>query len=269
VYSFTTTTGQGKGSAGSPGAAAWRLPYHDDFDGYPNDATPKYVSDLGGTFATAPCRGRDGRCLRALVDQQPVRWNNTANHPLSIVGDPADWHDYQVSVDAMLEQAGSLDLGGRVTNGTSGYHLKLTSDGNWTLAKVTPTGNATTLASGATPRRRRPLAHPLAHPAHARGDRLDRRANPGHRQRQHLRHRPGSPASPPGRTPNSTTSPSLPRRARPRSCHSTTSTPRRSSCPGRASRAPSARRPPTPGPSRRPTSRSRCSHPPAGPPRPP
>jgi hypothetical protein len=151
VYTFTTTSGQGKGTAASPGAAAWPLPYQDNFDSYPPDTTPKYVSDLGSTFATAPCGGgRGGGCLRSVVGQQPVQWNSLDNHPLTVVGDPQNWHNYQVGVDAMLEQAGSVDLGGRVVNGVSGYHFVVRSAGTWTLQKVDSSGAATTLADGTT-----------------------------------------------------------------------------------------------------------------------
>jgi uncharacterized repeat protein (TIGR01451 family) len=149
VYSFTTTNGQGKGTAAPPPETAWPLPYHDNFESYPADATPKYISDLGGTFATAPCQGgRSGMCLRQVVSTQPVQWNSVDNRPLTIVGDPANWHDYQVGVDAMLEQSGSVDLGGRVVNGVSGYHFIVRSTGQWTLQKVDSSGSPTTLASG-------------------------------------------------------------------------------------------------------------------------
>jgi O-glycosyl hydrolase len=151
VYTFTTTGGQGKGTATSPAAAAWKLPYADNFDSYRADATPHYVSDLGGTFATAPCGGgRTGMCLRSVVDTQPVRWNSLDNHPLTVVGDPHNWHNYQVGVDALLEQDGSVEVGGRVSNGVSGYHLTVHSDGQWALTKVSPTGASTTLATGTT-----------------------------------------------------------------------------------------------------------------------
>jgi hypothetical protein len=151
VYSFTTTSGQGKGMATSPSAAPWPLPYHDNFESYPADSTPRYFSDLGGTFATAPCEGgRSGMCLRSVVSQQPVQWNGTDNYPLTVVGDPANWHNYQVGVDAMLEQSGSVDLGGRVINGVSGYHLIVSSSGQWKLTKVDSSGTVTALASGTT-----------------------------------------------------------------------------------------------------------------------
>ncbi|HEY7048867.1 MAG TPA: discoidin domain-containing protein, partial [Jatrophihabitantaceae bacterium] len=150
VYTFTTTDGAGKGTAVSPPATPWKLPYHDNFDTYPVDSSPRYVSDLGSTFATAPCPGRPGQCLRSVVSQQPVQWNSLDNRPLTVVGDPANWHDYQVGLDARLEQSGTVDLGGRVVNGVSGYHLIVHSPGDWTLAKVSPSGTSTPLASGHT-----------------------------------------------------------------------------------------------------------------------
>lgn len=149
VYSFSTTDRQGKGAASSPAAPAWSLPYHDNFDSYPADSTPRFFSDIGGTFATAPCQGgRAGMCLRSVVGQEPVRWTDTADRPLTVVGDPVNWHNYHVNVDALMEQSGSVDVGGRVVNGVSGYHLTVASAGHWTLTKVTPDGVSTTLASG-------------------------------------------------------------------------------------------------------------------------
>jgi hypothetical protein len=84
------------------------------------------------------------------VDQQPVQWNNLDNHPLTVIGDPKNWQDYDVGVDARLDQAGSVDVGARVINGVSGYHLTAGSDGHWTLTRVAPDGTVSTLASGFT-----------------------------------------------------------------------------------------------------------------------
>jgi hypothetical protein len=83
-----------------------------------------------------------------VVSQQPVQWNHTDNFPLTIVGDPDHWTNYQAGVDALLEQGGAVELGGRTVNGVSGYHLRITSAGGWTLNKVTPDGKGTVLASG-------------------------------------------------------------------------------------------------------------------------
>ncbi|WP_051898872.1 hypothetical protein [Sciscionella sediminilitoris] len=141
VYSFSTKGGQGKGSASAPAAHPWQLPYSEDFEHGP---TPRYLSDLGGSFANAPCTGRSGHCLRQEVDRQPVQWNKLHNAPKTVIGDP-DWTDYTVGVDARLAAKGTVDLGARVVNGTSGYHLLLNSDGGWQLVKRTADGTQKSL----------------------------------------------------------------------------------------------------------------------------
>jgi hypothetical protein len=146
LYSLTTTDGQGKGDAVPPPSTAWRLPYQDNFDRYPSGATPRYFSDLGSVFEVAGCgAGRDGRCLRSVVDHQPIQWNGVANYPLTVVGDPKTWRDYRVQVDAMLEQPGGVELAGRSRNGTGGYRLQVKDTGTWRLWRG---GDGATLATG-------------------------------------------------------------------------------------------------------------------------
>lgn len=152
VYTLTTTTGQSKGTAASPAAAPWSLPYHENFDEYTNGVTPRYFSDLGGAFQTAPCAGgRLGMCLRQVITQQPIQWNSLDNFPLTVVGDPTSWQDYKVGVDALLEQPGNVELVGRATapnNGVAGYHLRINDRGGWSLYSEGANGADTTLATG-------------------------------------------------------------------------------------------------------------------------
>jgi hypothetical protein len=138
LYSLTTTTGQGKGTATSPAPKAWGLPYVEHFDQYVNGTTPKYFSDLGSTFEVTPCTGgRTGKCLRSIIDHQPIQFTtplvSLANYPLTVVGDPQNWRDYRVSLNAMLEKAGTVELAGRSQNGTSGYRLSISGTGAWSL----------------------------------------------------------------------------------------------------------------------------------------
>lgn len=146
LYSITTTAGQGKGTATSPQSLAWRLPYTDDFDDDATGSTPRYLSDLGSVFEVAPCTGRDGGCLRSVVDHQPIQWNNVANYPLTVIGDQQNWRNYRVQIDALLEQPGGIELAGRSTNGTGGYRLQVEDDGSWKLWRGS---DNRTLASGA------------------------------------------------------------------------------------------------------------------------
>ena len=158
VYTFSTTSGAGHGSAAAPPAADWPLPYNDGFDQYPSGVSPKYFADLEGGFETAPCAGREGSCLAQVVTKEPVYWDFWYDHPATVVGDPTSWRDYQVGLDARLGQAGWVELDGRASgpgDGVSGYHFRVTDKGNWSLYRVDSAGlnNPTKqirLASGTT-----------------------------------------------------------------------------------------------------------------------
>jgi O-glycosyl hydrolase len=157
VYSFTTTTGQAKGVTSPPKSGPFPIPYHDTFQGYALDKTPRFFSDQQGTFEIAPSRGRDGKkCLRQVVTARPVEWADDGD-PSTLIGDPR-WEDYEVSTDVLLEQPGYADLVGRMmgitgsnnSNVINGYHLRLTDQGRWSLIikhhddeKVLAEGNIT------------------------------------------------------------------------------------------------------------------------------
>lgn len=83
--------------------------------------------------------GRNGKCLRQVVTAKPVLWNRDAD-PSTIVGDN-QWTDYCVSVDALLEQPGYVELVGRQAssvyqNYVAGYHLRLDDKGHWSLRLI-------------------------------------------------------------------------------------------------------------------------------------
>ena len=140
VYSLTTTTGQAKGVTTPPPPAMLTLPFHDDFEQYEVGKTPKYFSDQHGTFEVAAASGgRQGKCLRQTVTAKPVCWNGDAD-PGTVVGDPL-WKNYQVSSDFLLEQPGYVELigrmlGGRTQNRITGYHLRVTDQGHWSLIVI-------------------------------------------------------------------------------------------------------------------------------------
>ncbi len=73
--------------------------------------------------------------------------------PLTVVGDP-QWTKYQVSMDALMEQAGYIDLIGGIknqnNNHVNGYHLHFTNGGSWQLFREWDYGRETILASGTT-----------------------------------------------------------------------------------------------------------------------
>ncbi|GIG62504.1 galactosylceramidase [Longispora fulva] len=157
LYSLTTTTGQGKGTATSPARSALALPYTDNFDGYAANRSPRYFTDMNGSFETVPCAaGRAGTCVRQMAPATPIRWTDEPfNAPYTMMGERG-WTDYTVSVDALMEQSGAVEVLGRIgqqnrnNNGLDAYHLRLADTGAWSIQRSNSTWGFTTLASGTT-----------------------------------------------------------------------------------------------------------------------
>jgi hypothetical protein len=154
VYSFTTTSGQGRGTQASPAPAPLALPYSDSFDGATVGREPALLSQQQGAFEAATCGGgRSGLCVRQQAPIAPITWNTLAN-PYTLLGD-LSWRDYTVAADALFEQAGSVQVMGRVgsqrgfnVSGINAYYLQVSNTGAWSIVKNTNTGTLTTLASG-------------------------------------------------------------------------------------------------------------------------
>jgi hypothetical protein len=160
LYTLTTTSNQSKGKTAPPASAPMSLPYSDDFESYSVGAMPnipKYFSTVEGAFEVEDCAGgRTGKCLQQEITAAPIGWPGAASPaPVTLVGDPT-WADYDVSVDALLQQSGSVDVIGRIASqnetggGVEGYHLSVTDSGSWSL--FTQNGSVTNavLASGMT-----------------------------------------------------------------------------------------------------------------------
>ena len=157
VYSLTTTSGQAKGDAAPPPSAPFPFPYAEDFESTTVGKAPKYMSDQNGAFEVAVCTGRQGKCLRQVIDQHPIAWASIAPDPFTILGN-SDWTDYEVSTDVLIEKPGSATLAGRIDSANwfqdntarwaSAYVLSVQHDGTWELNSAKfkePTGK---LASG-------------------------------------------------------------------------------------------------------------------------
>ena len=152
VYTFTTTTGQGKGNAIPPAAQPLALPYQDDFESYVTNATPKFLCDQAGTFEVVPRGDGAGQCLRQVLPQVGIRWMDEF-YPYTLMGE-SGWKDYDVSSDVFIESDGFAFVMGRIGRiaGWSeapppGYWLKVqTSPGLWelrTMTKVLASGSLT------------------------------------------------------------------------------------------------------------------------------
>jgi len=155
VYSITTTTGQGKGTASSPGPGGLSLPYSDSFESYPVAAEAKYLMDMQGSFEVATCgAGRSGRCVRQMSEQAPIFWTSGHAEPYTLLGD-LSWTNYTVSSDVMLEKAGYAELIRRASAypfqspaNLDGYFLRVTNAGSWSILSNNSSGTLRTLASG-------------------------------------------------------------------------------------------------------------------------
>jgi len=156
LYSITTTTGQGKGTATSPAQGSLNLPYSDNFDSYSAGKEAKYLMDMEGAFETSTCgAGRAGMCVRQASTQQAIPWK-TRTDPYALLGNVA-WSNYTVSADVLLEKAGSASLMGRVgsqvtTNqaAINAYYLRVGDNGAWSILRNNLNAQVTTLRSGTT-----------------------------------------------------------------------------------------------------------------------
>ncbi|MFI7407529.1 ricin-type beta-trefoil lectin domain protein [Streptomyces sp. NPDC049627] len=157
VYTLTTTTGQGKGTAGSPAVSSLSLPQSNDFETRGDTSSPKYFTDMNGAFQTVSCGGgRGGTCLRQMAATGPIRWTEEPYYaPYTVMGDDS-WSNYTVSADALLEQPGSVELLGRVgmqgrnNNGLEAYRLRVGDTGAWSILKSDKEAKFSTLKSGTT-----------------------------------------------------------------------------------------------------------------------
>ena len=154
VYTLTTTTGQGKGTATGPAQGPLSLPYSDSFDSYATGTEAKYLMSWQGAFEIAGCGGgRTGQCVRQMSAQTPITWD-TLSDPHALLGD-LSWSNYTVSSDVMLEKSGYAGLIGRASSqdyigagGLNAYNLRVTDTGAWSIVRSNTSANLTTLASG-------------------------------------------------------------------------------------------------------------------------
>src|SRR6185437_7522109 len=146
VYSLTTTTGQGKGTAASPAQGSLSLPYSDNFDSDIAGQQPPYLSQMQGAFEVEPCAGgRTGQCVQQQAPVQPIEWTGNAS-PFTI-GGGLGWTNYTVSADALIRQAGAVQLIGRAGSAVgyyppaaNEYYLQLSNTGAWSLDRDSTSG---------------------------------------------------------------------------------------------------------------------------------
>ncbi len=159
LYSLTTTTGQGKGSAQPPRDKPFPLPYSDDFEHTAVNRAPKYLADQDGAFEVHPCQQRAGNCLEQVVTQRPIPWDPLPN-PFTLTGD-SSWSDYRIAADVLPITSNLLAIMGRIDSANvfddskalwpSGYVLQLAKSGAWSLLSAAYKAPVRSLASGTVP----------------------------------------------------------------------------------------------------------------------
>ncbi len=156
IYTFTTTTGQSKGSAGTvPTAGTLKLPYSDTFSTMDSSNEATYFATMQGAFEGQPCKGGvAGLCLQQMTPVDPIEWGSGPVNPYTLIGDNS-WANYTVQSSVLFTAAGSSagvigrfeDQAGDAAN-FNGYLFQATDSGAWTLYKNTNAGTHTALASG-------------------------------------------------------------------------------------------------------------------------
>jgi hypothetical protein len=155
VYTFSTLTTEGKGSAVAPPAQSLKLPYRDNFNHYRIGEEARYASDMQGAFEVQPCAaGRSGKCLQQMAPAKPIEWQDNSD-AFTLLGDPS-WTNYAASVDVEFAKLGALELIGRAgtqkrpQSHQQGYYFQIKDTGAWTIFKSDSEGAYSTLASGST-----------------------------------------------------------------------------------------------------------------------
>ena len=133
VYTLTSTTGQQKGSHGTPPPRApFPLPFVEDFASYQPGATPHYFADQKGSFEVCRWPG-GGLGLGQIVPAQGILWGDSwLLKPHTLFGD-VDWKDCTIEADVLLA-GGDVEIGGHYASRNKlGYRWILTRDGRWQL----------------------------------------------------------------------------------------------------------------------------------------
>lgn len=159
LYSLTTTTGQGKGMAEPPPNRPFPLPYADNFEAGIFRRAPKFLADQDGAFEIRPCQEKSGKCLEQVITEKPIPWGPLPN-PWTLAGN-ANWSDYQVSVNVLLESSEEANVMGRIDSADvfadskmlwpSGYVLHLKRDGEWQILSAAYKKPVSVVASGTVP----------------------------------------------------------------------------------------------------------------------
>jgi hypothetical protein len=157
VVSFTTSDGQSKGAATSPGVSAMPLPYTATPD---SSNEPWGLGAMDGAFEYVPCAGGGtGECIQQMAPTSPVWWLKSTHEPrfpYGVVGS-SGWSNYTVSANVLLAGPGSTAgligrFSGQAGRGNAerfnGYEFSVAADGSWHVIKNSNANGPTALVSG-------------------------------------------------------------------------------------------------------------------------
>lgn len=156
LYTLTTTTGQGKGTAQPPAAKPFPFPYADNFENTVVGHSAKYIADQDGAFEVRDCEGRPGRCVEQVITEKPVPWSPLPD-PFTLAGD-AEWKDYRVGADVRFLSDSPAIVMGRIDSSDvfrdekaqypSCYMLRVKPKGGWEILSAEYNKATINLASG-------------------------------------------------------------------------------------------------------------------------
>lgn len=138
IYTLTTLTVGGKGTARSPPPAGFPLPFTQTFDDEATSSPPKVWYDQQGAWEVQPSPYNDGHgnVMRQVVPVWPNTWGYSCSGPTSYFGPAAFEGDVTVSFDVRLEAHGAWTLSfgndGKGCNQPAGFaSLTLATNGTW------------------------------------------------------------------------------------------------------------------------------------------
>ena len=150
VYTLTTTEGQTKGVSDSPEPGLFPLPYNENFDGYNQGNTVRYLCDQSGSFEVE--NGKEGKYLKQQVIKPGIDWAS-GKAAFTIMGDMY-WKNVTVAANISFLECNNVsgvfasvitrNFQGSVwkcffTPHPVGYNLILYQDGKWELTTAEKT----------------------------------------------------------------------------------------------------------------------------------
>ena len=156
VYTLSTINGTKGTYPISSVSTPFPLPYQDDFDKYPVASEAAFFADQSGSWEIVDAGSSHGKAMRQMATELPISWCGEAPYPFSVIGD-AQWQQpMNVSVDVMIEDAGTAFVAVEVVQGGCDAHnvgspaivfgINTTINGMWQLTATTNLTNS--LSSG-------------------------------------------------------------------------------------------------------------------------